>query len=489
MTDAPSVPAAPAAEVPGGYREVWRIAFPLIVSTASLTVMQFCDRMFLARYSDVSIRAALPAGILSFTMICGFLALVSYGSTFVAQFHGAGDRRGCGRATAQASFLALLAWPVILALFMPAGRAVLRWSGHPPDVLAEELTFYNIMIWGSLGSLLSSAAAGFYSGRGDTRTTMWAYTIGNLLNVGLDYLMIFGHWGLPEMGIRGAAWATVISGCVPPAILYALYFSPKNEREFGTRSTFRFDGPLFKRLLRFGVPSGVHLALDLTSFTLFVLLTGRFDRVAHAVSNIALSINSLAFMPMIGLSIAASIVVGQHQGRRAPADAERAGWTALKMGMMYMTAIGLTYVLFPSGYLALFADHGPRTFRLDELLPTGRLLLIMLAIWSVFDAVDLVLAGALKGAGDTRFVMYYSLALAYGMFVAGLMVIIHVFKGGLMATWIWTCVYIVVLAFGYLWRFARGRWKEVDLLGRRESAVDLPPPPAGPGADGMVVGE
>ena len=267
---------------------------------------------------------------------------------------------------------------------------------------------------------------------------MWAYMAGNLLNVPLDWLMIFGHWGFPEMGIRGAAWATVISGFVPPAILYALYFSRANARAFGTRATFRWDGPLLRRMLRFGLPSGVHLALDLTSFTLFVLLTGRFGPVEQAASNIALSVNTLAFMPMIGLGIAASIVVGQHLGARRPEVAARAGWTALKMGAGYMLTIGVTYVLFPEAYVALFTDRGGDTFRLDEILPTARWLLVMLAIWGMFDAVDLVLAGALKGAGDTRFVMYFSLALAYGMFVTGELAIVFWFTGGLLAAWIWT---------------------------------------------------
>ncbi len=470
---------------PGGMVEVWRIALPLIISTASLTLMQFCDRMFLAWYSGVSIRAALPAGILAFTMICGFFAVAGYGGTFVAQYHGAGDPRGCGRATAQAVLFALVSWPVILLLFLPLGRLALAWSGHPPEVLAEELIYFDISMWGSLPSLISTAVAGFYSGRGDTRTTMWAYTAGNLLNIPLDWIMIFGHLGFPEMGIGGAAIATVIAGCVPPLILFGLYFSRATDREFATRSTFRFDADLFRRLMRFGLPSGAHLALDLTSFTLFVLLIGRFGPIAQAASNIALSINTLAFMPIIGLGIAASIVVGQYQGRGEPENAERGGWSTLIIGTVYMGAIGVTYLLFPEFYVRLFSGDADGTYRIEELLPTARTLLVILAVWSFTDAADIVLAGALKGAGDTRFVMGWSLAIAYGFFVAGELVIIFVLKRGLIAAWVWTCVYIMVLAVGYLWRFKSGRWKSIDLLGRGHAEVL--PPPGRPGADGMAV--
>ncbi|OQW97368.1 MAG: hypothetical protein BWK77_01855 [Verrucomicrobia bacterium A1] len=470
---------------PGGLREVWRVAYPLILSTASLSLMQFCDRMFLSWYSGVSIRASLPAGILSFTMICGFFAVAGYGGTFVAQYHGAGEPRGCGRATAQAVLFAVLSWPVILLLFLPLGRIALRWTGHPPDVLAEELVYFDITMWGSLGSMASTAVAGFFSGRGDTRTTMWAYMAGNLLNIPLDWLMIFGRLGVPEMGIRGAAIATVIAGCVPPAILFALYFGRRANREFGTRATFRYDPVLFRRLLRFGLPSGVHLALDLTSFTLFVLLVGRLGPVAQAASNIALSVNTLAFMPILGLGIAASIVVGQYQGRREPEHAERGGWSALMLGMVYMAAIGSTYLLFPEFYTRLFSGEVAGAFRTGDLLPTVRPLLVILAVWSLADAADIVLAGALKGAGDTRFVMAWSLAIAYGFFVTGEIVIVLVLELGLIAAWLWTCAYIAVLAAGYLWRFKSGRWKSIDMLGRGRS--DILPPPGRTGTDGLAV--
>lgn len=124
--------------VPGGYREVLRIAYPLIISTGSFSLMQFVDRVFLARHSMVSIQAALPAGLLSFTLICAFMALAGYANTFVAQYHGRGDPEGCSRATAQGVWLSMLSWPLIL-LLVPLGRFLLQNAGHAPDVLAQEL--------------------------------------------------------------------------------------------------------------------------------------------------------------------------------------------------------------------------------------------------------------------------------------------------------------------------------------------------------------
>lgn len=459
------------------------MAWPLIISMGSFTMMQFCDRMFLAWYSAVSIQAALPSGILSFTMVCGFMALAGYANTFVAQYHGAADAPGCSRATAQGVWVAVFSWPLMLAL-IPAGWWLLRISGHPADVLAEEMRYFTILMIGSVAAPLGAAISSFFTGRGDTFTNMMATVAGNMVNLVLDYAMIFGRWGFPEMGIDGAAWATVIAGFVSPAILLALYFSRANDRAYLTRRTFRLDRGQMGRLLAFGLPSAFHLVLDVGSFTIFVLLVGRLGRAALASSNIALSINNLAFMPLIGMSIAASILVGQYQGRRESDVAERSGWTALKIGWVYMGTIGLSFVLFPRAYFSLFAGRGAQGVAIEEVLPVGRWLLAMMATWGLMDCVNLVLSGALKGAGDTRFVMYYSVALAWGVWLGGEILILLVFGGGVLAAWAWLTVYVFLMAAGFIWRYRSGRWKSIDLIER-----EVPIQPTRPGAEALVVSD
>lgn len=470
-----------ASVTPGGYREVLRVAWPLVVSMGSFTLMQFCDRMFLAWYSADAIQAALPAGILSFTMICGFMALAGYAGTFVAHYHGAGDRAGCGRATAQGVLLALASWPFMLAL-MPIGQWALRLSGHAPGVLRDELAYFNILMIGSVATPLGSAVSSYFTGRGDTVTNMYANLAANVANIALDYAMIFGRWGFPEMGIAGAAWATVISGFLAPAIMFALYFRPAANAECATRRTFRLDRPLFLRMIRFGLPSAGHLLMDVGSFTLFVLFLGRFGRSDFAASNIALSINNVAFMPLIGISIAASILVGQYQGRGDSANAEKSGWTALKVGWMYMALIAATFVLFPRAYFSVFAGRGPAGLEIGEVLPTGRFLLAMMAAWGMMDAINLILSGALKGAGDTRFVMWYSVIMAWGVWLTGELIVLFVLRRGVLAAWLWLMAYVILMALGYVWRYRAGRWKAIALIEHEQ-----PIAPARPGGESFAV--
>ncbi|VGO22488.1 Multidrug resistance protein NorM [Pontiella sulfatireligans] len=450
----------------GGWKELMKVAWPLIINSGTFAVLNFCDRLFLSWYSEDAFRASLPAGILFFTLVCGFMALAGFTNTFVSQMWGAGDKQGCAKATAQGIIFSLLSIPLIMAL-TPIGLWSLRISGHGPEVLALEEEYFKILMWCGGGMALSSALSSFFSGRGKTFVIMACNIIANGLNVVLNYCLVFGKWGFPEMGIAGAGWATVIGSWISPLIFALLYFSKSINAEFQTFKNLRYDAWLFKRMIRFGLPSGLHWFLDVAAFTVFVLLVGRLGPIAHIASNIALSINLIAFMPMIGMGMAVSILVGQYLGRNQPGDAERVGWVALKLGIGYIIFIGITFLFFPGFYTNVFEGNAPASVPFDELLKAVRILLMMLAVWGIADATGIILSGALKGAGDTHFVMYFQSVVAWGFLVLGQLVIVLVFKAGMYVSWAWTLLYIIILGVGFMLRFRSGRWKSIDLLDRR----------------------
>ncbi len=466
---------------PGGYREVLRVAYPLVLSMGTFTVMQFIDRVFLAHYSSVSIQAALPAGILSFTLICFFHALAGYSGTFVAQYHGAGQAEGCVRATAQGIWLSLFSWPLIVAL-IPVGFWMMKVSGHAPDVLREEFRFFWILMVSGVMVPLGTAIGGYFTGRGHMLANTLSCVAGCLLNIVLDYVMIFGHWGCPRMGITGAAIATSIAGCVPPAVQLVLFLRDPVTRRMGWRRALAPDGALLWRMIRYGAPSGGHLLVDVGSFTFFVLMTGRLEPLSFAASNIGFSINTVAFMPLLAISMAASILVGQHQGRKDSLSAARAGWTALKIGAAYMFLAGLSFLLFPGGYYGLFYSS-EAAYTLEQLVQTGRPMMLLMTIWGLFDTVNIVLSGALKGAGDTRFVMLYMLILGWLVWIPGEWLIFH-YHYGILAAWSWLTVYVLLLSVGFWRRWQSGKWKNHELIER-----EVPLIPTRTGAEGLVVAD
>lgn len=464
----------PGPPVPGGYREVWRIAAPIIVSMASFTLMQFCDRVFLARHGSVSLRAALPAGILAFTLTVFFQSLAGYAGTFVAQYHGAGRKGECARATAQGLWLALITWPLGLAL-IPAGIWLLTVAGHPADVLEAEITYLSILMVGCGFWSLTHAVSGFFSGRGDTRTPMVASLVANLANIALDYALIFGKWGFPAWGIAGAAVATVISSLLGLVILLALYWRPAVRAEYGTWTARGWDWTLMKPLLRFGTPAALQTLQDVGAFAFFVVLLGRLPEADMAASNIAFSINNIAFMPLLGMGMAATIVVGQYQGARNSATAARAGLTALKLAWGYMALIALTFLLFPRAYFSLFTGDAEGMVSMDEVMEKGRLLLMLMAFWGMLDAINLVLSGALRGAGDTRFVLVATSLATWLIWIPGELALMLWLDAGLIPAWLWMTVFVFLLAGVFWLRFRHGHWKSIDMI-QREAPPVAPPP-------------
>ena len=457
---------------PGGYREMWRIAAPLIFSMGAFTIMLFCDRIFLSRHSSISIQAALPAGALAHTLTCLFQAIASYSGTFTAHYYGAKKPDQCVHATVQGLWIALASWPLIL-LMLPLGIWLMSISGHTPEVFAEERTYFSILMLTGIIVPLNAAIGGYFIGVGRTKVNLIASVVGCLLNILLNYIMIFGNWGCPAMGIRGAAWGTAISSSVIFILQMVLFLRAGAVRNYLSQngphttprslwSIWRPDWSLSKRILRFGTPSGIQLLMDMGSFTMFIMLTGRMGDVALAASSIALSINHLAFAPLLGFGIAASTVVGQHQGARNTPAAERAGGTAVRMGLLYMTLIGLTFIFFPHVYFELFSPSNA-TFTPEELLGIGRKMLIMVTIWGFFDSISIILCGALKGAGDTHFVMIYMIIGGWLFFVPGSLALVWL-GFGILALWAWLALYVCLFTIGVCIRWRGGRWKHIHLI-------------------------
>ena len=199
---------------PAGYREVLRIAVPLILSTASLTLMLFVDRMFLSWHGQNSVAASTPGGITYFTICCLFMGTAQYVNTIVAQHHGAGDKRACARAVWQGLRFSVLSVPLILAS-IPLGLWVLEWAGHGPELLELEKSYFTILMFGGLALPFGAALSSFFSGRGKTRVVMWGNVLCNAANIVLDYILIFGKFGFPEMGIVGVGIASAATCYVP----------------------------------------------------------------------------------------------------------------------------------------------------------------------------------------------------------------------------------------------------------------------------------
>jgi len=453
---------------PAGCAEVLRLALPLIISTGAFTVQMFVDRVFLMWYSSDAMSAALQAGTTAFAFISFFFGTVIYVNTFVAQYTGARNPKRVGPAVWQGIYFSL-ASGVILLVFLPLAKPIFDWIGHDSAVRRFEIIYFRIMCISAAPMLTASAVSGFFTGQGKTLTVMYVRLASTSLNIILDYCLIFGHLGFPALGVAGAAWATVFSSVFAAALFLILFMSRRNRVEFASISGYRPDFDLFRRLMRYGLPNGIQFLLDTMAFTLFITFVGRIDKISLGATAMAFQISYIAFMPMIGLGVAVTTLVGQALGNNSSSLAQRSTWSACFLGFSYMILLSLGFWFLPHLFMAPFSFHAaPQEFALIS--PNVKYLLRFVAVYCIFDTGNILFSAALKGAGDTRFVMAMSVVMHWTLLLVP-SYLAYKFQWGLYTFWAFFTAFVCILSIAFLLRFLQGKWKNMRVIETFPSTV------------------
>ncbi len=448
---------------PGGYREVLKIGLPLVVSMGSATVMQFTDRIFLSNYSLDTIAAATPAGMLSFLFACFFLGVVNYGTVFVAQYTGAGRPGRVSASVWQTQYFCLGAGLILAALSFTA-EPIFSISGHPPEVVKLEIIYFRILTLGSFFMIIHAGMGTFFAGRGVTRVPASVNLIGAVFNIPLDYALINGVWGFPEMGIAGAGIATV-SAWALITVLYALcILVPKSHKRFDFLGNWRFDRELFARFMRFGLPGGVMFFTEMLAIAIFMFLIGRLGKVELAASNIVFALDTVVFLPMIGFHVAAEVMVGQAIGAGKPEQGVVSTNNTLQLTVAYMVFMASFFVIIPETLMDIFRPGGYSEADFLPVKEIGVVLLRFVALYSLIDGLSLIYVGAIRGAGDTRFVMRVIFIVSMCTITIPVYLMVEVLQWGLYPPWACLTAYIALLAYIFRKRFRSGEWKEMRVI-------------------------
>lgn len=452
---------------PCGGREVLYLALPLVISTISFTLMHFCDRMFLLWYSTSAMAAAAMAGAVNWTVFSFFLGVAQYANTFVAQYHGARRPERIGLTVWQATRIGLYAMPVFFAIALLCPW-IFRFFGHSPNLLWQEVSYFRVLAFGSGAVVMSGGLASFFIGRGETRVIMYTNIVAAVMNLLLDWLWIFGRLGFPEMGIEGGAWATVVAQWFKTAVYFVLIHSPQHARSYAIFEGRRFDWGLMRRMLYFGGPNGLQFVVEGGAFTIFFLLIGRLGETPAAASSVALNVNMVAFVPMIGVGMAVTTLVGRQIGQGNSTLAARATWTATILGLIYTSVFGALYLFAPD---LLLAGHRLGSADFESVRDTAVILLRFVAAYCLFDAMQLIFSHAIKGAGDTRFVLYTTLITSVAFVAIGML---GAWLNGWGVFWWWSLItaWLCLLCLVYYARFMQGRWREMSVIEPDVAAED-----------------
>ena len=453
-------------------RTLLTLAWPIILARATQAVIGFADALQTAPLGEEALAAVTTGAINTMNAIVLPMGLVFIVQSFAAQLKGRGELVAARRYAYYALLLAGISGVLAIAALPLVGPALSLFPYAPR--VHELMTEYMTVRLVGVGLIVGTEALGnWYGGLGQTTIQMRAGMVAMVANVGLNYLLIEGHLGAPALGVAGAAWASTIASGLGFAIV-AWPFVRSARADTGTHV---FGGSMLRslrraelfRMLRFGLPNGVNWFLEFGAFSLFLnVAVAHLGTTTLAAMNVVIQVNCIAFMPAFGLASAGAILVGQSLGRGAPDEVPRLVRTTTLVAALWMGTVGLVYLLFPS---AIFDWFRPRDVPAETLTALGASLLAVSTAWQLFDAVVMTVAEALRAAGDTAWCMWARVANAWLLFVPCGFLVIFVLGGGPIAAVLCLVAYVASLAALMVWRFRRGAWRRIDLVGAEAPLV------------------
>ncbi|WP_254510958.1 MATE family efflux transporter [Anatilimnocola floriformis] len=446
---------------PAGGREVLALSLPLIISTSFWAISWFFDRLFLTWYDNQAMAASMPAGMLHWTIVCLPSGVASYVNTFVAQYYGAGQQRRIGHVVGQGVWFAILCLP-LFALLVPLSPYIFAGASQNPVQVKFQTLYFQSLLFGAPAMVISNALSAFYTGRGKTGLVMAVNIAGSSVDLFLDYAMVFGKFGFPAWGIIGAGISTGIGHWFNVIVFAVLMLRRVEWKEYGLADSLRFDWPLMSRLLWFGLPSGLPMLIESFGFALLTRFITGIGDVEGAATSLAFNVNAVAFVPVIGLGIGVSTLVGQYLGENKEELAARSTWTGLQFALGFSALFAAAYWFVPDWFI-YFHERGASASEFGKVRDLTIVLLRFVAVYCLFDATQMTFVSALKGAGDTRFVLYAAVALT-AVFIVGGRVAEMYLHFGVMGWWYVMTAWIFAMAVVYLLRFLHGGWRKMRVI-------------------------
>lgn len=447
--------------MPSDSRQLLSLAAPLIVSQSFMTVQVFVDTVLLSWHNELEMTASFPA-VMWYWLLFGFLQITAgYTSTFVAQYTGANRPQRVGPAVWQGIHFAIMAGLTFL-IVAPLAPHLISIGQHSPALQTLETTYLRCLAFAAMPMLVMGAVNGFFSGRGQTWTVLGIEAFGTAVNVGLALVLIFGRLGFPEMGIEGAGWATVAGSWASAIFAVALLLRARYRSEFATGTGWRFEKELFGRLMRYGGPAGLQVFLDVLVFHLFTQMVGRLGEAAMGATTLTVRLNMIAFLPMMGLGQAVSIIVGQRLGANRPDLAEKSTYIGLRWMFGYMGLVAIVYLTMPRLLVSIFegGDNPEKFAAIAALVPN---LLVCVAIFSLADSINLTFSFALRGAGDTWFVSLLTFCLAWPLMVVPTYYVMTL-QADVIWAWVFATIHIMAMSICFFFRFRSGKWKSMRVI-------------------------
>jgi MATE family multidrug resistance protein len=429
-------------------RAMITLAVPVVLSELGWMAQGVVDNIMVGRLGPEAIGAVSLGNAMYYTPCLFGIGLLLGLDTLVSQAYGRRDHDDCHRWLAQGVYLTCIVTPPLMLLVASLSFGLTRF-GVNPAVAAPASAYLRILNWGTLPLLLYGGTRRYLQGVGQVRVITITYVLANLLNWGGNWVLIYGKFGFPALGVNGSAISTCIARVAMAAAL--LGFAWRYERRRGHPLFRHWAGPRLARLrqlVRLGAPAAGQIVLEVGAWNLSTFSASYLNPVALATHAIALNYASISYMVPLGVSAAAAVSVGHAIGAGEPARARRAGWLALGLGTSFMLIAGVVFLVAPRPLIALYTSDA-------RVLVVGPTLLWVAAAFQVFDGIQTVCTGALRGLGETRFPM---IANFIGYWIMGLplgLSLCFILRWGIYGMWIGLTLALIFISLTLLHRWQR----------------------------------
>lgn len=387
----------------------------------------------------------------------------NFTSAVVSQYHGKNDFKSCARVPWAGFWFALFSGLFISFTMRPVGIMFLEFSNHQPEVLSKEIEYFSILMCGGGFVCLNSAFSSFFNGQGRTWTVAIIQFICCIVNIVLDYILIFGKFGFPEMGITGAALATTAAMILAFLISFGLFLL-QNQKKFPTWAVRGFYFADLKRLFKFGAPSGFQVLCEVGAFTVMIFLIGKTGKSELAASTIILSINMLSFLPLLALAEAASISVGRYIGKMKKHISKKAAFNTWRMALIHVTFMSIMFLIFPKELISVFAPSGENSAKFANVREIAEKIIYCVVIFNFFEATMFSFLGSLRGAGDTSASMRIIISVAWGVWIPITVIGIYFLNFGVISVWAIYVVYVFIIGILLFRRFNSDKWQKIKII-------------------------
>ena len=428
----------PLADLRRELRPMLRLAVPLVTAELAWMTMSIVDSVMAGRLGAAALGAGSLGNMVFYPIVIAGTGMLLGMDTVVAQAHGANDLQESRRSLIAGMWLCVVLAPITILILL-ALLPLLRMAGTNPHVMDLLVPYAKAMLWG-VGFLMFFAAFRRYLQALDiVKPVMFVAVTANLINFFGNWLLMYGHWGFPAMGLEGSGWSTTFSRLYLALVLLAIIV--RHEARTGNMlfsMSWRPDLARIRRLAALGLPAALQILFEGAVFAVVTVLAATLDEVSLAAHSIAVQVIATTFMVPLGISSAAAVRVGHAVGRKDARGIAVAGWTALLLGALFMGSAGIAMTVAPRLIVRLFiADAG--------VIATGAVLVRIAAIFELFDGFQIVSTGALRGLGDTRSPM---LAHLFGYWAIGLpitYVLCYPLHWGVSGIWVGLTVALLII--------------------------------------------